>query len=115
AAVAEARHDGRAPARRIDPEEYEVDEGIEAMAAVREVELEPQSVDPQGTIDRAIATLDREARGEPRFDDYEELDLEYDDEPLPQPKRQAVNGKANGRATGTDLVVAKSDRFSRPR
>jgi hypothetical protein len=113
-AVAEARHDGRAPARRIDPEQYE-DEGIEAMAAVREVEVEPQSVDPQGTIDRAIATLDREARGEPRFDDYEEPDLEYDDEPVPQPKRQSVNGKANGRATGTDLVVAKSDRFSRPR
>jgi hypothetical protein len=37
-----------------------------AMSAVREVdvELEPQQVDPQGAIDRAIATLDREARGE---------------------------------------------------
>ncbi len=35
-----------------------------AMSAVREVEVEPTPVDPQGAIDRAIATLDREARGE---------------------------------------------------
>ena len=35
-----------------------------AMSAVREVEVEPQSADPQISIDRAIATLDREARGE---------------------------------------------------
>ena len=34
------------------------------MSAVREVDLEPQPADPQGAIDRAIATLDREARGE---------------------------------------------------
>src|SRR5688572_2454880 len=37
---------------------------VAAMSAVREVEVEPQPVDPQGAIDRAIATLDREARGE---------------------------------------------------
>jgi hypothetical protein len=36
-----------------------------AMSSVREVEVEPAvHVDPQGAIDRAIATLDREARGE---------------------------------------------------
>ena len=35
-----------------------------AMSAVREVEVEPQPADPQGAIDRAIATLDREARGD---------------------------------------------------
>ncbi|HEY9010181.1 MAG TPA: hypothetical protein VIN06_04140 [Devosia sp.] len=37
-----------------------------AMSAVREVEVEPEPVanDPQGLIDRAMATLDREARGE---------------------------------------------------
>jgi hypothetical protein len=37
-----------------------------AMSAVREVEVEPdpQPADPQGLIDRAMATLDREARGE---------------------------------------------------
>lgn len=38
---------------------------VAAMSAVREVEVEPQPAnDPQGAIDRAIATLDREARGE---------------------------------------------------
>ena len=43
-----------------------------AMSAVREVEVEPQqALDPQDSIDRAIATLDREARGE--FDDEPEI------------------------------------------
>lgn len=37
---------------------------VAAMSAVREVEVEPQPSDPQGAIDRAIATLDREARGD---------------------------------------------------
>ncbi|RYE87369.1 MAG: hypothetical protein EOP19_04455, partial [Hyphomicrobiales bacterium] len=39
---------------------------ITAMSAVREVEVEPDPhpADPQGLIDRAMATLDREARGE---------------------------------------------------
>ena len=42
-----------------------LEEWIAAMSAVREVDVEPQHpVDPQGAIDRAIATLDREARGE---------------------------------------------------
>ncbi|WP_404402474.1 hypothetical protein [Pelagibacterium halotolerans] len=39
----------------------------EAMSSVREVEIEanaPENSDPQSTIDRAIAALDREARGE---------------------------------------------------
>lgn len=49
----------------------------EAMSSVREVEIEanaPDSSDPQGTIDRAIAALDREARGEaePEADGIEE-------------------------------------------
>jgi hypothetical protein len=35
-----------------------------AMSAVREVEVETPVADPQSTIDRAIAALDREARGE---------------------------------------------------
>lgn len=35
-----------------------------AMSAVREVEVEAPVADPQSTIDRAIAALDREARGE---------------------------------------------------
>ncbi len=38
---------------------------VAAMSSVREVEVEPpHPVDPQGAIDRAIATLDREARGD---------------------------------------------------
>lgn len=39
---------------------------LTAMSAVREVDLEtePVSLDPQGAIDRAIATLDREARAD---------------------------------------------------
>jgi hypothetical protein len=41
----------------------------EAMSAVREVEVETPVADPQGTIDRAIAALDREARGEGDFED----------------------------------------------
>lgn len=41
----------------------------EAMSAVREVEVEAPVADPQGTIDRAIAALDREARGEAEVED----------------------------------------------
>jgi len=46
-------------------EEYDEDV-LTAMSAVREVdvEAEPVSLDPQGAIDRAIATLDREARAD---------------------------------------------------
>jgi hypothetical protein len=40
------------------------DDVLTAMSAVREVEMEPVSLDPQGAIDRAIATLDREARAD---------------------------------------------------
>jgi hypothetical protein len=45
--------------------DYE-DDVLTAMSAVREVdvETEPVSLDPQGAIDRAIATLDREARAD---------------------------------------------------
>lgn len=44
----------------------------EAMSAVREVEVDAPVADPQGAIDRAIATLDREARGEPGSADEDE-------------------------------------------
>ncbi len=40
-----------------------------AMSAVREVEVEAPVADPQSTIDRAIAALDREARGEAEAED----------------------------------------------
>lgn len=42
-----------------------------AMSAVREVEVEAPVADPQSTIDRAIAALDREARGDGDGEDEE--------------------------------------------
>lgn len=71
-----------------------------AMSAVREVDVEPQqALDPQDSIDRAIATLDREARGE--FEEEPEIngamhelpEIE-DEEDDVEPPRNA--GLANG-------------------
>lgn len=68
-----------------------------AMSAVREVEVE-QPLTPQDSIDRAIATLDREARGE--FEDEPEINgslhelPDLDDEEEAEPPRR--NGFANG-------------------
>lgn len=62
---------------------------VAAMSAVREVEVEPQPVDPQGAIDRAIATLDREARGDaPHMNGAPANDIDDEDE--------VPNGKAKG-------------------
>jgi hypothetical protein len=66
---------------------------VAAMSAVREVEVEvePQPVvDPQSTIDRAIATLDREARGETDGMNGVEPANDVDDED------EVPNGKAKG-------------------
>lgn len=59
-----------------------------AMSAVREVEVEAPPADPQGAIDRAIATLDREARGDGDLDGgmtngngYGEFEDEADEQP----------------------------------
>lgn len=72
----EPRRDGLMPAARggqaavarqpvVEPVAFLSEPKVAAaMSAVREVEVEAQPVDPQGAIDRAIATLDREARGE---------------------------------------------------
>jgi hypothetical protein len=114
------RESGRgiaAAARHVEPIQFDVDEDVQAMAAIREVEVEQQQADPQGAIDRAIATLDREARGDNRPAHYteSEVDLE-DDEPMqaPPPRNGFFNGngKANGhgRAPGTDLVISRGDR-----
>ena len=70
-----------------------------AMSAVREVELEPQpAVDPQGAIDRAIATLDREARGEPEpvMNGAANDDLDDEDE-RPNGKAKGFAGMMQGR------------------
>lgn len=78
-------------ARNVQP----MGDDMAAMSAVREVDLDPQPGDPQGAIDRAIATLDREARGDtlpPLAEDP------YDDEPMqaPPPRRSNGNGSLNG-------------------
>ena len=103
-------------ARQVDPIAFDVDEDVQAMAAVREVEVEAQPVDPQGAIDRAIATLDREARGETRPAHYteSEVDLDDEDEPMqtPMARNGLFNGKANGKSNGrgTDLAIGRGER-----
>lgn len=56
------------PRGAVAPAEPDYDDAdvLTAMSAVREVDVEsePVSLDPQGAIDRAIATLDREARAD---------------------------------------------------
>jgi hypothetical protein len=63
-----------------------------AMSAVREVEVEAPPADPQGAIDRAIATLDREARGDSEYEEPIGNGVPYrsfeDDEAEEQPSRQ---------------------------
>ncbi len=91
----EPRRDGRlsiAAARQPQPMPVEEPDEV-AMSSVREVDVEPQHADPQRDIDRAIAMLDREARGDAQHPDDE---TGYDDEPMQAPPRR--NGKANGRA-----------------
>ncbi len=81
-----------------------------AMSAVREVEvelepeIEAQAVDPQGALDRAIAALDREARGEarpangnvvelPRAEPEPELEAEATEEEAAEPVVTPAIGK----------------------
>jgi hypothetical protein len=59
-----------------------------ALSSVREVDLEP-SVDPQKAIDRAIETLDREARGETRADDNATSVVEVNSFARPDPVQAA--------------------------
>lgn len=70
-----AARGGQAAARQVETEPvalFTEPPIAAAMSAVREVEVEQAPADPQGAIDRAIATLDREARGENEYqDDYE--------------------------------------------
>jgi hypothetical protein len=111
--MVDPRRDGRsglAAMRNVEPEPFELPEEMEAMSAVREVEVEPQPVtDPQGAIDRAIATLDREARGEAVTPGFEDLD----DEPMQAPRR---NGSASGFASLTvdDGPIGRNGRGNKP-
>jgi hypothetical protein len=59
-----------------------------ALSSVREVELEP-AVDPQKAIDRAIETLDREARGETRVDENATSVVEVNSFARPDPVQAA--------------------------
>lgn len=136
-----ARNGGQATARQIesDPEDFEQAPVAAAMSAVREVELEAPA-DPQGAIDRAIATLDREARGDEELDDhvngnaFEPANDEPDDEPvrtngfasdvlradppsMPRPAREGKPAKANAFARDSreprgKAAVAKDSRLA---
>ena len=114
----EPRRDGRAglaaTARQVEAYEYDDSDDVQAMTAVREVEVE-HAADPQGAIDRAIATLDREARGEKRAAHQTEAEVDLDDE-APMLPAIRPNGKANGRSRspGTELVVSRGDRMPPP-
>lgn len=92
-----------------------------AMSAVREVDVEPQHVDPQGAIDRAIATLDREARGETAAPPIVNgFDIEMDDEdeaPIARPGGKKGLFAARDRAEpkpGRPAKQSKPARDERP-
>lgn len=103
-----------ATARQIEPIEFDVPDDVQAMTAVREVEVESHPADSQGAIDRAIATLDREARGEAQPARYDETEVDLEDEPMQAPARRQglLGGKAKVR--GSELAVARGERESKP-
>jgi len=101
-----------ATARQMQPFELDVPEDVEAMAAVREVEVEQQPADPQGAIDRAIATLDREARGDTRAN-YADTEVELDDEPMQAPAKK--NGFFNGRSADMPTLKGEQRDIKTPR
>ena len=101
-----------ATARQMQPFELDVPEDVEAMAAVREVEVEHQPADPQGAIDRAIATLDREARGDTRAN-YADTEVELDDEPMQAPPKK--NGFFNGRSADMPSLKGEQRDIKTPR
>jgi hypothetical protein len=104
---------GALVARQVDPVALDAQDDVEAMAAVREVEVEPhQPGDPQGAIDRAIATLDREARGDARAQ-YADNEVELDDEPMTAPPKK--NGFFNGRSADMPVLRGEQREFKAPR
>ncbi|CAN7695188.1 hypothetical protein ASC89_16025 [Devosia sp. Root413D1] len=104
-----------------------------AMSAVREVEVEAPPADPQGAIDRAIATLDREARGDTEFEEpvinggYSAFDDEADEPPARQngfapsilkadarPQREGKAAKASAFARDAREPRGKKQRDTEP-
>jgi hypothetical protein len=105
---------GQVMARQSEPMDYFDDVDVPAaMSSVREVEVEHVPVDPQGAIDRAIATLDREARGENDEDESEFLDPatvpqeDYEEEEAPVRPAKAKKGLMGGMFGGAGGAAAK--------
>jgi hypothetical protein len=98
---AAARNGHAAVARQplVQPVEFlQEPKVVAAMSAVREVEVEPQHTDPQHAIDRAIATLDREARGEAAPLPANDTDDDAPNGQAPRGFGSLLSGrKANGR------------------
>ncbi|MBN9311365.1 hypothetical protein, partial [Devosia sp.] len=118
-----ARGGHAAAARQVEAEPvslYNEPPVAAAMSAVREVELETPSVDPQGAIDRAIATLDREARGDSDYDEgvngaqYDGID-DGDESPAEETPFVAPALKADSsmRPQQRDGKQAKASAFAR--
>jgi len=90
---------------------------IAAMSAVREVEVEPdpQPADPQGLIDRAMATLDREARGEtnpqPVQNGFAHDEADDEDE---RPARVGLGGMFPDAPRRGDAPQGKAGRNAKP-
>lgn len=89
---------------------------ITAMSAVREVELEPepQPTDPQGLIDRAMATLDREARGEVAPIQQNGVDHDIDDDEDERPARGLVSGMFPDAPRRNEAPHGKAARPAKP-
>ena len=109
----EPRRDARGAvaARHVDPMDFDVPEDLAAMAAVREVEVERQPADPQRTIDRAIAALESEARGEVR-PGHGDNQVEMDDETRSPAKK---NGLFKGRSTDAPDLRGEQRELKTPR
>lgn len=91
---------------------------IAAMSAVREVEVEPdpQPADPQGLIDRAMATLDREARGEsaPAYQNGADVDVVEEEVEEERPVRGLVGGMFPDAPRRLEGPQAKAGRPAKP-
>ena len=99
--MAVARQEKPEPAAFVEPQI------AAAMSAVREVEVEPQPADPQGAIDRAIATLDREARGEPAAANGFDVEMDEDEAPAAPVRRKSLAEMLPGKARREQALRAE--------
>ena len=79
-----------------------------AMSSVREVDLESHEGDPQVTIERAIATLEREAQN-----DGEEV-VNGVDSGLVEARGNDAQRRRTAEASGQDVTVTADPAFARP-